>query len=246
MTLTTELTFVAVVFLGAYVQTLSGFALGLIVMGAVTWLGLAPIAFSAAVVALTSMFQIGLQLQREHHHVAWRNALYAGLGAAPALFLGLWLLDTLSLDAQLWLRRLLGGFILVGGLLLMLRPHPRPRPSGAHRDLLMGGLGGLFGGLFSTAGPPMVYHLYREPLPLDTIRTTLLAVFGCITVIRNGYLGITGELDMEMLRLSLLCVPAVYLATRLGQRYRPPISENGMRRFAFALLTLLGVGLLLA
>ncbi len=110
----------------------------------------------------------------------------------------------------------------------------------------MGGLGGLFGGLFSTAGPPMVYHLYREPLPLDTIRTTLLAVFGCITVIRNGYLGITGELDMEMLRLSLLCVPAVYLATRLGQRYRPPISENGMRRFAFALLTLLGVGLLLA
>jgi hypothetical protein len=40
------------------------------------------------------------------------------------------------------------------------------------------------GGLFSTAGPPLVYHFYRLPLPYRTIRETLVAVFAINAIFR--------------------------------------------------------------
>lgn len=244
MALETIVGFVAVVALGAYVQTVTGFAHGLIVMGAVTLLGLAPIAFSAVVVSLTSMFNILVALRSSHHQVDRRTTLLASLGMAPALLLGIALLGYLSGEATHTLRIILGLFILGGGTLLMLRPHPRRTSASGWKDVVMGALGGFFGGLFSTAGPPLVYHMYREPLPIPVIRTTLLAIFGFTTIMRNGVVLLNGDFEMGMLTVSLLCLPAVYLATLLGERYPPPMAEQGMRRLAFGLLTVLGIPLL--
>ncbi len=244
MPVETLIGFVAVVALGAYVQTVTGFAHGLIVMGAITLLDLAPIAFSAVIVSITSLVNIALALHRQQHHIDWRTTWRACLGVAPALLLGIYLLDYLSSDATRALRVILGLFILAGGTLLMLRPHPRQVPAHGWKDFTMGFAGGFFGGLFSTAGPPLVYHLYRQPVTLDVIRTTLLAIFGFTTLLRNAVVLANGQFEMDMLTLSLICLPAIYLATVLGQRLPPPLSDTGMRRLAFALLTVLGIPLL--
>lgn len=231
---------------GAYAQTVTGFAMGLIIMGAATLFDLVPVAFTAVVVTMTSMFNIILALLKEHHHIHWRSTLLASLGMAPALILGVVTLNYLSVESAQALRILLGGFILVGATLLVLKPHPRETLSVGWRDLLAGAVGGFFGGLFSTAGPPLVYHLYRQPFAIDVIRTTLLAIFGFTTVLRNGYVALSGDFTLEMLHTSLLAIPVVYIATVLGQRFPPPLAETGMRRLAFGLLAVLGLTLLVA
>jgi len=234
-----------VVGIGAYVQTVTGFAMGLIIMGAATLFDLVPVAFSAVVVTMTSMFNIVLALSREHPHIHWRSALLASAGMAPALILGVLLLNHLSAESAHGLKVALGVFILIGATLLVLKPHPRETLVTGWRDVLAGALGGFFGGLFSTAGPPLVYHLYRQPFGIDVIRTTLLAIFGFTTLLRNGFVALSGEFTLAMLNASLLAIPVVYLATVLGQRFPPPLAEQGMRRLAFALLAVLGLMLLL-
>jgi len=241
MTLDVLAALLLVVGIGAYVQTVTGFAMGLIIMGAATLFNLVPVAFSAVVVTMTSMFNILLALSKEHRHIHWRSALLASAGMAPALILGVLLLDHLGSDSARGLKIALGIFILVGATLLVLKPHPRTNLQVGWRDVLAGALGGFFGGLFSTAGPPLVYHLYRQPFGIDVIRTTLLTIFGFTTLLRNGFVALSGNFTMEMLNTSLLAIPVVYLATILGQRFPPPFAEQGMRRLAFALLAILGL-----
>lgn len=238
--------FLAVVALGTYVQTVSGFALGLIVMGAVTTLHLVSVPFSAVVISIISLFNTLLALRHSHHHVQWRIVGWVLLGMLPAVVLGVILLNTLSSHSTRLLHGILAAFILIGATLLMLKPHPRQAPSGSFSALFIGSIAGLFSGLFSTAGPPMVYHLYRQPYSLDTIRSTLFSVFAISTAARIGYVGWEGDITPAMWHLSLYCLPIVILATWVGRHFPPPLSDIGMRRLAFGLLMLLGVVLLLS
>jgi uncharacterized membrane protein YfcA len=244
MTTDVLLPLLLVIGIGAYAQTVTGFAMGLIIMGAATLFDLVPVAFSAVVVTMTSMFNILQALSKEHRHIHWRSVLLAVIGMAPALILGVMLLERLSNDAEQSLKFLLGLFILIGATLLILKPHPRETLEVGWRDVLAGTLGGFFGGLFSTAGPPLVYHLYRQPFGIPVIRTTLLAIFGFTTILRNGFVALSGDFTQPMLYASLWAIPVVTIATLLGQRFPPPLSEQGMRRLAFGLLALLGLMLL--
>ncbi|MCU0970820.1 MAG: sulfite exporter TauE/SafE family protein [Gammaproteobacteria bacterium] len=238
--------FAAVALVAAYVQTVSGFALGLIVMGAVGAFELAPIPFAALVISMISLLNVGLALWGRWADVDRRLLLAAALGMAPAVLVGLVLLHWLESASTDGLRRLLGAFILVAGVLLMLRPQVRSRPSPAWRSTFWGALGGLFGGLFSTGGPPVVYHLYREPLTIPTIRATLMAFFALTTVSRIAGTGLAGQIDGTVLGWFAASAPATLLGTWAGRRFPPRLPDHAMRRLAFSLLALLGLGLLLS
>lgn len=237
--------FLLLVGVGAYIQTLTGFAMGLIIMGSVTAFDLAPVAFSAVVVSFTALANNLLAIRGEFDRIERRTLLLVSAGMLPATYLGLLLLDYLSLQSAQQLKLLLGGFILIAGLLLMLKPEPRERPLGGPADLLVGGIGGLFGGLFATGGPPVVYHLYRQPLPVASIRITLMAIFALATLWRLLAVAWEGGLQLDMLTTSLYALPVVFIATFLGRRWRPELADRTMRRLAFALLGLLGISLLL-
>lgn len=240
------LSFAGLVLVAAYVQTVSGFALGLIVMGAVGALHLAPIAFTALVVSALSLVNVVSALWGRWHDVDRRILRTAAAAMVPAVLGGLALLDWLQSAWVDGLRGLLGGFILTGGLLLMLRPHPRVRPSPLWKAGLWGGVAGLFGGLFSTAGPPIVFHLYREPVAIPVIRSTLLAFFAATTLVRIGVTGAAGAIDGTVLIWIAAGLPAVLAGTWAGRRFPPHLPDPVMRRTAFVLLAGLGLALLLS
>ncbi len=235
--------FLLIAGLGSFVQALSGFALGLMVLGLATLFDLASIAFTAAVISLISLVNGTWVLRREANQIDRRTWFALALPLAPGVLLGLALLNYLDAEAPLLLRRILGGAILLSGLLLAMQPKPLKKPSGALLAALSGFSGGLLGGLFSTSGPPLVLYLYRQPFPIAVIRASLLAVFVFATVVRTALLIAQGQLGTQVIQVSLLCVPVVVLTAHYGARLAPRVPPQQMRRLAFLLLALLGAGL---
>ena len=239
------LLFVLIAGLGSFVQALSGFALGLIVLGSVTLLQLAPIPFTAAVISMISLANGGWVLARHPRAIQWPSAGWTLLGLVPAVGVGLALLAHMDDELPGVLRTLLGVVILLAGVVLMLKPHPHSEPSGRAGTFVSGIAGGLLGGLFSTAGPPVVYHLYRQPWTLSAIRSTLLTIFVISTVVRIAWQSARGEMTWPMIETALYCTLPVLLAAQWGARIAPRIAPLHMRRLAFGLLALTGIGLVI-
>ncbi len=237
--------FLTSIALGTYIQTTSGFALGLIVMGAVNLFHLVSVGEAAIVISTVALINNVLALRHRTHFIDRRLLWLLGAALTPAIVAGVWLLGYLTDHHATSIRQVLGWFILIGGGLLILNPSPRRSPAGAGTGLLAGALCGLFGGLFSTGGPPVVYHLYREPLSIDQIRATLFAVFMLSTVVRTVVVGVDGQIDTSVALLCLYSLPVVFITTLLAQRWHPPLSDRAYRRAAYVLLVLLSLPLIL-
>ncbi len=105
-------------------------------------------------------------------------------------------------------------------------------------------LGGLLNGLFSSGGPPIVYHLYRQPLAYELIRNTLITVFACNAAMRLGLVTVQGQLSLGTLWLSAEALPLVMLLSWLVRRYPPKLSLRAVRWLVFLLLLLAGGSLI--
>lgn len=236
---------IALAFLGSFIQALTGFALGLIVLGTAILLQLSSIPFIAAVVSMISLANGLWVLGRHPREIEWHQVGWITLGLTPMIAVGMALLAYMDTTLPILLRQLLGGVILAAAVILLMRPHPLPRPSGAVAALASGVAGGLLGGLFSTAGPPIVFHIYRQPWRISQIRSTLLAVFILGTLLRIVVQIGRGEMDWSMVEAALWCIVPVLVAAQLGAGLSHTIPMAQMRRLAFGLLALSGAGLLL-
>ncbi|PPC75892.1 hypothetical protein WH50_22170 [Pokkaliibacter plantistimulans] len=246
MGLTDSLLTLLIIALGSYMQTLTGFAFGLIVIGGMTLLGLAPIAMAAFVVSFLSLFNSvialwghGAKIQR-----GWLARMF--LAAVPTMALGIWGLSHLGQAQARLLEGLLGLIIILCSALMMLKPEPRQTPSEGWAFSLSGMLAGVMGGLFATFGPPVAYIMYRQPQPLEAIRATLQALFISTAIARIAMASGVQQLDSQTLILSLVGMPVVFVATVLGRRYRLPVPELMLRRMAFILLMLTGFSLMIS
>src|SRR5690606_24787899 len=145
----------------------------------------------------------------------------------------------------LLLRWLLGLTILSCAILLVTRTRPLPRVSSRLSFISFGVLSGVLGGLFSSAGPPMVYQMYRQPLPLPLVRNSLLVLFSSNAVLRLALVAGHGSLGAAPLWLSLEALPVVVGLTWLVRRYASAGSVHTVKRLVFVLLLLAGLGLLI-
>jgi uncharacterized protein len=246
METSTLLTFLALVALGSYIQTVSGFAIALIIMGGVTALGLTSVAFAANVVSFIAMANTVTALFRLHGHIDKAIFIYATVGVFLMSALGLYALGYMSVNSTGMLELLLGIFILISGSLLIMKPHPIKQVSSNGTHFFFGLLGGFLSGLTGAGGPALVIHLYRQPLEFLVTRTTLLAILGVMPLIRIAMETASGNITTDIIKLTLISVPVSIIFTIIGRKFPPPISETTMRRLAFALLALLGISLILS
>jgi len=235
--------FMLVVAFATYVQTVTGFALGMIVLGCVAQFDLASIAFTSVIISLLMLANGPIALRGNLDALDHPALGYSLLGLFPALIAGVLLLNYLSSEFTQLLQVILGITIICGGLFILLKPEPLAQRSGNGAFSVAGFAAGIFGGLFSIAGPPLVYQFYRQPISLRSIRLCLLAIFLVMNIGRLLVLAVQGALEFEMFYTALFCIPVVAAFTVLGKRYPPPFSDNTMRRLAFALLILIGCSL---
>ena len=232
--------FLILVFVGAVVQSLTGFAMALIILGGVAALGLAGISETAAVVSILSLFNAALALRYNFRLIDYRLLKTMSIGMVPAVFAGLLILEYMSTTLNDLLRMSLGVMIIAAGILLFLKPKPYPTISRSATQGLIGALGGVMAGTYGAGGAPLAYLLYRQPLDFNHVRATLLALFAISTLARTILVGAGGGLSSSVLGLTLLCLPVVLIATLLSVKLGRYLPDTALRKFTFLLLMLVG------
>lgn len=168
---------IALIGAGSYFQTVTGFGLGMIVMGATSGFGLAPLATVATLMSIVSLANGATALPGRLHHIDWRAVGAATLGILPSVVAGVVLLECLSRSAADLLQLILGAVVLYGGVSAALRPTPLDVRSDNRSFFMSGVFGGLLSGLFGVSGPPLIFQFYRQPLTLVQIRCALIVLF---------------------------------------------------------------------
>lgn len=234
--------FLVVIFLGSYFQAVTGFALGIVLMGYVALAGPIPLALAASLLTVLGLVNTIASLGRSGWgHINWTFLWQVTLGVIPGTIIGLMLLNHLEASHAASLQLILGLTIIFAAISLIMKPHPYDRPSQGCSFFLSGSIGGVLGGLFGVPGPPLIYHLYRQPVPINSVRTTLLLVFGLLCLFRLGLEVIQGSFDTQVLQLGLLSIPTTAVAGWLYVRFPPAISDTTMRRGSFILFGAMGI-----
>lgn len=238
--------FAACVALATFTQNMTGFAFGLILLGLTATFHVASVADAANAAMVLTLVNAWVYLRGERSAPPLPLLRPTLLGSLVGVAIGVLLMDWLSGNAVTWLRALLGLSITGCAVLLLLQARTRSRLSSASSFAGIGLLSGLLGGLFSSSGPPLVYHLYRQPLDRQQVRRALLMVFASNALVRLLLIVPSGQFSANALLLAACAVPVVYGVTRLQLRFPIDVAAARLRRIVAALLLTSGLGLLLS
>jgi len=165
-----------------------------------------------------------------------RVVLPLGGAAAVATPLGAWVL--LSADGEA-LRRFIGGFVLVFGLLLMSgwRYHgSRPLPL----NIAVGTAAGLLKGATGMSGPPVILYLLAGLEEAKRHRANLILFFATIAIISVFPPLIGGLIDLPVLVRLAVLLPVMALSVPVGARLFRVVPDRLYRPFAMAVLLVAG------
>ena len=245
MTWIDHLLFLGCVALATYAQTMTGFAFGLVLLGLTGLLSLVPLSEMSHVVNMLTLVNAFVALRGNGIKLDWSLLRTPLIASLTGVVFGVFALEWMSGNMVLLLRALLGITILACAILLITSTRPLPQVSSRNAFIGFGLVSGVLGGLFSSAGPPMVYHLYRQPLPLSLIRNSLILLFAANATLRLALVASQGGLSASAAWLGLEAFPVVAILTWLVRRYASADSVKMVRRMVFVLLLIAGFGLLI-
>lgn len=233
-------------FCAAYIQSLTGFAFGMIAMSTVILLDLAPVTATAIIISFSGLLNSSMGFLRYRHYVQWRRLVPLVLTQGPGIFLGIELLLYLSKTSLYALELLMGSIVVAASLSMIVNPPRLSRTSGIPAFASTGFASGIMTGLFTAGGPPLVFLFYRQPWIVSQIKACLFTIFTLSTVMRLGFVSAQGDLIQPLIFWGLASLPVVYLGSWMGVKLPLPLSEHHQKRFAFCLFGLMGVLLALS
>ncbi|WP_407713711.1 TSUP family transporter [Comamonas testosteroni] len=236
--------FTAFVGLAVYAQNLTGFALALVLLGLVGLTDLIPLTDATNAVTILTMSNACLFLYKRRPlsiQPAMKPAVIASIIGSLA---GMGILTFLAANATNVLRILLGLCVIGCAMLLWKSAEPYEQPSGTKTFTCVGAISGLLGGMFATPGPPLVYAVYRQPWPMNTIQESLIFSFGVGAALRLSVMTATGQISRLAIQLALEALPVLFVVTVYAANRRPPVSKEMLQRIVCVLLICAGVGIL--
>lgn len=236
--------FIAFVGVAVYAQNLTGFALGLVLLGLVGLTDLIPLADAANAVSVLTMTNACLFLYKRRPVRLQPAMKPAVLASVVGSFIGMGVLTFLAANATSVIRFLLGLCVIGCAMLLWRSAQPYAVPSGAGTFTWVGAVSGLLGGMFATPGPPLVYAVYRQPWPMTTIQESLIFSFGVGAALRLSVMAATGQINRLTIQLALEALPVLFFVTVYAANRRPPVSKETLQRVVCLLLMCAGIGIL--
>lgn len=147
-----------------------------------------------------------------------------------------------SMDAT-WALRVLGVVIIASAAAQALVKEALFGEPTHAKGISMGLAGGIMGGAFGTAGPPiaMYIHLTHEPKLARSALYLIFTTTGCVSL--SGHI-IAGHVSGPLVLKGLMLLPAVVLGSWLGDAAAAKCRPGPFRYIILALLAALGVMML--
>jgi hypothetical protein len=225
-------------------QSITGFALVLILLGLTSLFELAPLADVANVGTVLSLASAAVALRGPHKALDLAILRSTVTGSLFGIAAGVALLVWLQANVVVVLRLLLGLVVIACAVVVLVRTQPLAQRSAKASFTAWGFVAGVLGGLFSASGPPLVYQFYRQPISLDAVRDTLVATLAAGSLIRLGMVLPAGQFSLRSLVLSALSVPLAMGITWWLRRHPPAWPREAVLKIVCLLLVVTGVGLI--
>lgn len=236
--------FILIALLAAFCQNLTGFAFGLILVGLTGALQIISIADAANIACILSIANNLVYLSKSPRITTGPLLKPMLITSMIGLIIGFISLSWFTDNGISLLRLILGISIFASAIALFLINTNTRKPSSKSSTLTAGFLTGILGGMFATPGPPLVYHLYSQPLDTQLVRHYLFIIFGLTSAARLVIALFTGELTMNAIILSAIAFPAITVATILQLKYPINLSRRVAQILVTALLLATGMGLM--
>ncbi|MBC5785386.1 TSUP family transporter [Ramlibacter sp. USB13] len=236
--------FLACVAVATCAQSITGFALALILLGLTGLFDLAPLPDVANVATVLSLASAVIALRgtrKSLDRAIWRTTV---TGSIFGYAIGVALMAWLNANVVMVLRLLLGVVVIACAVIVLVRTEPLAQRSSPASFRGFGVLSGVLGGLFSASGPPLVYQFYRQPMDLEAVRDTLVATLAAGSLVRLLMVVPAGQFSTRSLLLCLLSLPLAMGITWWMRRHPPAWPRAAVLKVVCALLVVTGVGLI--
>lgn len=240
----THITFMVFVAIAVYAQSVTGFALVLILLGLVGLVDLVSLPDAANAVTVLIIVNALMFFYRRKTARIERGIMSAVGTTLVGTFLGMLLLAFLAANAYQVLKLVLGFSIVACAVLLWRTSSPFKTTSGSGYFAAIGLVSGVLGGLFAAAGPPLVYAVYRQPWPIERIQESLIFCFAVGAVLRLLLVIAYGDFSRLALILAVEAIPVTLIVTSLSASRPPPVSGASMKHIVSLLLVGSGLGML--
>ncbi len=233
--------FLGATFAAAVVAGLAGFAFGLV--AAAIWLHvLTPLQVATLIVGYGLIVQ-GIAVWKLRHALNWSRLWPFLAGGAIGVPVGAAILGFSNPSA---IRAGIGAALITYSIYALVRPKLRPAPDNTFLDIGAGFFNGLVGGMTGLAGIIVTIWSGLRGWPKDAQRAVFQPVAVAVFAMTALWLGATGSVSADTLRLFLYGLPALIAGTWLGLKLYGLLDEAGFRRIVLLLLLLSGLVLLAA
>jgi len=228
--------FLLAAFLGAVTTGIAGFAMGLVVSG--IWLHiLTPVQTVTLMVSYSVLLQ-GYGVWKLRHALSWRKVAPFIIGGAIGVPIGAMLLAYVN---PAYLRAGVGLVLLLYSIYYLARPALEPVQGGVPADLGIGFLNGLLGGLTGLVGIVVVIWCQLRGWPKDVQRAVFQPVIITTSAMTVVWLGASGAITADTVKLFLLGLPMLLAGTWVGMRLYGRLDEASFRKVVLVLLLLSGI-----
>jgi uncharacterized protein len=233
--------FLAATFAAALVAGLAGFAFGLV--AAAVWLHILTPLQTAALIVVFGLIVQGYSVWKLRAALNWSRLWPFLLGAAIGVPIGVAILEWTN---PAYLRKAIGAVLALYSIYGLARPTVKPIAKGeAAADATVGFLNGVLGAMTGFAGILVTIWCGLRGWSKDEQRAIFQPVGVAIFAMSAVWLGGSGSISPDTVRLFLIGLPVLLAGTWVGLKLYGQLNEAGFRKIVLLLLLVSGVALLL-
>ena len=232
--------FAAGTFTAALVTGVAGFAFGIV--AAAVWLHFLSPAQTTALIVAYGLIVHGISVWKLRRSIRLMRLIPFLLGGAIGVPIGV---ELLGWTSPATLRLSVGIVLILFSLYSLVRPQMAPTTAGKAADGAIGVLNGIIGGATGLAGIVLTIWCTLRGWPRDEQRTVFQPVGVAVFLMTGFWLGGTGLIGADTLRLFVIGLPVLLTGTWVGLRLYARLDEAGFRKVVLGLLLISGLGLVM-
>jgi uncharacterized protein len=240
-----DLATLAIVFLGAliagFTTGFAGFGTGLVASG--LWFHALPAPMVPPLVALASVAGQLVGLFTVRKGFDWPRMMPYLIGGAIGIPIGV---GALAMVSPFVLRTSVGAFLIIYSLYQLIGRCPPEIGAwgGKLADGIVGIVGGFLGGFSGLSAPAPLIWLQLRGGDSSSQRAIYQPFNLIVLIVASIGMGISGQIEVSLLKVALVCLPATMIAAWIGARVYVGVSPQTFQRVVLGLLLLSGCILL--